>query len=473
MTTAHERVAREDLLTFVSACFAGTGQREFYSDSRGQGISIGFLHEYVLGNYRSLYARVLACGINDYNQAEIIFRLLGSGRRVAPEHRAEEGALLYRAIERLQPQRAMRLLARLAEGRVNNRRTRAIVRRYLDNARDRELWAIKYRRRFRVAAAHAHLPFDGELGSLFVKGWREKAYTTPLFESFRRAHFAESAIYELPYSIAEGLARKHAVPRDVFLRKIEPRMTNLERLRLQDTTRDALGTAVGFDPRRLSPTRLATYVLSLPGAERAARRGELTAALEASAARAVRRTNARFGRVACVLDRSWSSSGSSEKRRRLLAVALATSFFVRAAAAEQRAFWTCPTPDELLVDAVGQTDLVTPLLEAMAWKPDLVIVVSDGFDNDPPGTAGEVLAIARGSGLCPFTLHVNPVFDDVSLGPKPLGPGVPTMGIRDAEDLPTAIAFGAFANGGATLAELDAALGARVAHFLGATEAAA
>ena len=84
MTTTHERVAREDLLTFVSACFACTGQREFYADSRGQGISIGFLHDYVLGNYRVLYARVLACGINDYNQAEIIFRLLASGRRVTP-----------------------------------------------------------------------------------------------------------------------------------------------------------------------------------------------------------------------------------------------------------------------------------------------------------------------------------------------------------------------------------------------------
>ncbi len=466
MSTAHERVAREDLLTFVSACFASTGQREFYSDSRGQGISIGFLHDYVLGNYRSLYARVLACGINDYNQAEIIFRLLASGRLVDPAHRAEEGALLYRGLERLPPQRAMRLLARLAEARVNNRRTRAIIRRYLGAIRDRELRAVKYRRRFRLAAAHAHLPFDGELRGLFVKGWREHAFRTPLFESFRRAHYAEAAIYDLPYSIAEGLARKHGVPRDVFLRKIEPRMTNLERLRLQDTTREALGAAVSFEAARLSPTRLATYVLSLPRAARETRRAELTAALDAATARAVQRSDARFGRVACVLDRSWSSSGSSEKRRRPLAVALATSWFVRAAASEARVFWTCPTADELLVEAFGQTDLVTPLLEAMAWQPELVVIVSDGFDNDPPGTVGEVLAVARELGLCPFTLHVNPVFDDVSLGPRPLGAAVPTMGIRDAEDLPTAIAFGRFASGGATLAELTAVLDTRVAHFL-------
>src|SRR5437868_14233678 len=97
MTTTHERVAREDLLTFVSACFACTGQREFYSDSRGQGVSIGFLHAYVLGNYRSLYARVLACGINDYNQPASIFRLLAPPRMGAHEHRAARAALLYHA----------------------------------------------------------------------------------------------------------------------------------------------------------------------------------------------------------------------------------------------------------------------------------------------------------------------------------------------------------------------------------------
>lgn len=221
-------------------------------------------------------------------------------------------------------------------------------------------------------------------------------------------------------------------------------MTNLERLRLQDATRAVLGTSVGFDPERLSPTRLATYVLSLPGTERQARRAELVAALEVSLARAVRRTNARFGRVACVLDRSWSSSGSSEKRRR----PLATSCFVRAAAAEHRAFWTYPTTDESLVDAVGQTDLVTPLLDAMAWEARSRDHRLRRLRQRSAGHAGEVLAIARANGLCPFTLHVNPVFDDVSLGPKPIGGAVPTMGIRDAEDLPTAIAFGEFANDG-------------------------
>ena len=72
----------------------------------------------------------------------------------------------------------------------------------------------------------------------------------------------------------------------------------------------------------------------------------------------------RLGRVAAVLDGSYSSSGSSEKRSRPLAVALAAHYLLRSAATEYRAFWTCPTSDPLMARAHGQTDLATPLLDA-------------------------------------------------------------------------------------------------------------
>ena len=62
------------------------------------------------------------------------------------------------------------------------------------------------------------------------------------------------------------------------------------------------------------------------------------------------------------------------------------------------------------------------------------------------------------------------MFDDASIGPKPLtlrAPElVPTFGIRDAEDIPTAIVFTAFAHGAADLVELERVLSVRVAAFL-------
>ncbi len=80
-------------------------------------------------------------------------------------------------------------------------------------------------------------------------------------------------------------------------------------------------------------TRLALYVLSLPYGERAARRGELTSALRSAARRAAGAHAGTWGRVAAVLDDSFSSSGSGEKRRRPLAVALGCHFLLEALAA--------------------------------------------------------------------------------------------------------------------------------------------
>src|SRR5215213_4805113 len=105
MSSASERVTREDLVTFLNACHACTGQREFYEAGAEQRLGIEFLHEYVLGNYRPLYER---------------------------------------ALERLPTQRAMHLFEELARRRVNNRRARAVVRDYLARARDPDFLAVKY-----------------------------------------------------------------------------------------------------------------------------------------------------------------------------------------------------------------------------------------------------------------------------------------------------------------------------------------
>ena len=128
LTARQRQVAREDLVIFINACFACTGQKEFYSDGDRQRVSIDFLHRYILGNYRLLYARTLAAGINDFNASQIIVNLLAKGKDIDPAHRVEEGALITAALRRLPPQRAWRVLSTLRERKINNRRSRAIVR---------------------------------------------------------------------------------------------------------------------------------------------------------------------------------------------------------------------------------------------------------------------------------------------------------------------------------------------------------
>jgi len=472
-----ERVAREDLVMFINACFSCTGQREFYGDARGQSVSIEFLHEYILGNYRRLYARTLAAGINHFNMAQIVTGLLATGRDAHPEHREEEGALIRAALRVLPPQRALRVLGALRSLRVNNRRARAVARDYLAGRPDVHFDAVKYRAKVRAAAVHAHLRLPGEVGPFLFRGWNQRVYETPLFEKFRAGHYAAASIYDLPFSIAEGLARKHGVPRDVFLSRIEGQMTSAEKMRLTEAAaREKRPVDLRFDLARAPLTKLALYLLSLPLGERTERRDEFHVALQRSAARAFSRAPAPLGKVAAVLDRSYSASGSSEKRRRPLAVALAASYLLRAAAREYRAFWSPRLDDErgehgeLFVQARGQSALGRPLAEALAWGADLVVVVSDGFENDPPAGAAEVARVFRAR-LDPqrrtSIVHMNPVFDEEDYAPRGLGAALPTVGLRDAEDLLTMLGFARFADGMARLDELEDYLAARVREMLG------
>lgn len=457
----HERVEREDLVTFVNACFAATGQREHH-EAPESAVSLGFLHAYILGNYRRLYARILGSGINHFSAAEIIVRLLAAGAPEDPGDRREEGELIRAALAKLPPQRALRLLARLRRLRVNNRRARAVARDYLAGRRAPAFDAVKYRKKVRAIAVHAHLRLSDERAQFLFRGWKQRRYATPLFEAFRAAHFSESAIYQLPFSIAEGFAERAGLDRDRFLRRARPSMTAVELARLESSASRA-GLAWDADLGRLELTKLSLRILALPLESRRAQAERLEAALDQAVKRILGRTPKRLDRVAAVLDRSYSASGSEEKRRRPLGVALAAHRLLGACAKRYSAHWTHPVERDLLLTARGATDLATPLLAALRTEPELVVIVSDGYENAPPLGAAEVARVFRAR-LDPehrtSIVHVNPALALGGHAPKGLGPAIPTVGVRGAEDLLTALGFARFADGSEPLRALERHLAA-------------
>jgi hypothetical protein len=64
-------------------------------------------------------------------------------------------------------------------------------------------------------------------------------------------------------------------------------------------------------------------------------------------------------------------------------------------------------------------------------------------------------------------VHLNPVYDADDFDVRRLAPGVPTAGVRDAEDLPTLVELARFAEGRVGLPKLRAHLSDRTARFLG------
>ncbi|GAA0913048.1 hypothetical protein GCM10009549_25840 [Streptomyces thermoalcalitolerans] len=160
------------------------------------------------------------------------------------------------------------------------------------------------------------------------------------------------------------------------------------------------------------------------------------------------------------------------KRRRPLAVALACHYLLEALAGHYTGLWTSGRDDALLAHPVGPTPLGERILDALETAPERLVIVSDGWDNAPPGLAGEVLRVwrtrldpARRTGV----VHLNPVYDAADFDVRRLSPGVPTAGIRNAEDLPALVEIAQFAEGRTGLTDLTAYLDARAARLAAAS----
>lgn len=466
-----DTLAASDLLLFVNAAITATGQREFRADAGTQRLSLDFLHSYLLGNYRDLYAATLALDINDHNAAMIVRRLLADPGETSRDERRLEGRLIAARLAVLAPQRVYDLFRSLRRSRVNNRLTRAVVRDWLTARPDLAFDAVKYRGAVKEALRHAHLEPPDELGPFLFTPRRQSRYRTPILDSWRRAHHERAAVYELPFTVAEGFAAKHGIDRATFLERATPTMTRLERLRLRESAVRA-GVDVAPDLAAMPLTRLASYVLSLSLDDRAARRAELTGALRAAASRVAGEHAGRWGRVAAVLDDSFSSIGSTHKRRRPLAVALAAHFLCEALATTYVPLWTSGRTDALLLHPFGPTPLGERVLDGLEHTPDRLLVVSDGWDNAPPGLAAEVLRVWR-ERLDPegrtAVVHLNPVYDADDFDVHRLCAGVPTVGVRNAEDLPALVEFAGLAAGTGELGRLRSYLDQRVARFVGRT----
>ncbi|MCL2668991.1 MAG: hypothetical protein FWF02_15020, partial [Micrococcales bacterium] len=180
-----------------------------------------------------------------------------------------------------------------------------------------------------------------------------------------------------------------------------------------------------------------------------------------------------------------------------LAVALAVHYLAQALATEHHGLWLNHTGDPLLVHPTGTTPLAARLLDALELvephtphrlalcppcpddrlpangRPgDRLIVVSDAWDNDPPGAAAQVLRAWRGR-IDPEhrteVVHLNPVYDPGTFLVRPLAPGVPSVGIRNGEDAATLVQIARFTTGTARFDDLTSYLDAQVAHMIGAT----
>lgn len=474
--TAHtervKHVEREDLRLFLNACLSATAQAEREHAADEQRLALQFLHAYMRVNYRELYARMAALPINDYNRQQIVYGLLRYPESYRPNPDPDlnplprENRLIFSGLLALPVHRVYKLFAQLAEQRVNNRRTRALIYHYLQQRNNLSFDLIKYRRLLRKILRHVHYPLSEEAYTfLFHKAWRQRVYTDPLLETFRQAHFSEQAIYQLPFTIAEGLAQRKQIPRERFLKQIAPRLSVHEAWRLQNTLGNPRDLKA-LQPEKMTLMDLVLYGLAQPAEGQAAACEGLERYFAHRRVTLAERQCFDQQHIVAVLDNSFSTVGSRERSRRPLATALVLHLYLQWLSTQLRlqyqGFWTHAVPSDFAQNPfclcpVGPTGLAHPLIAALQTRPDGVLFVSDGAENYPARGVEWVLRQLKIEAL-PWLLHLNPVWNPVDYQPRELAAGVVTLGVRDIETVPLLLHFGRFFRGGLDMPTLIAGL---------------
>lgn len=475
-------VERADLILYLSACQAATGQAQFYSSAAEQRHSILFIHRYMVENYRPFVPLMLLLSINDFNRQRILFELLRAGAPTAENSSTEtaratqksrENQLIRYGLRQLPVHRVYKLFAALAQAGVHNRRTRSSLQDYLTWRNNEHFDAVKYRRLMRQLGRHFHLKFAEETHRFLFSPLKRK-FKTELYELYRQAQYSSEAALQLPASIAEGFAAARGISRQKWLAQAP--LSAQERLRLQESARREK-VELKLDPTSLELTQYLLYILGLAPDLREAQRETLQQVIRHQLQKSLPSENRtsthplqtkRFQRPALLLDNSYSSWGARSTKQRPLAVALGVYYLFQALYPQLQVRWTAPVEDPLMQQPRGSTALADGLIDLFAAEADAILIVSDGCENEPPGGVTRVLQAAPT--LCkkmPWLLHLNPVLNPYDFQPQSLiqerllrasapdasVPKLLTLGIRKAEDLFELIAFADFVHSGDSAAD--------------------
>lgn len=404
---------------------------------------------------------------------------------VETERREAERQLCLGILAGLPPQRMLAMFdsMRQKDGsgairRVNNSRTRKLILRTLLGSRRLELWSVKYRRKLRRALTHAWgQSTAGIVRSIlakdpaartdkerrivdravtryardarramecvgFVLGVRERL-TLPLLRAFVAARSDIHAGKNLPVEVLEGIRGQYHgdIPSAEVLAMTSHNLTRGQRMAVQRKAR-AAGVEVAMDVRDYDPVRLYLYAFEM-GLSR-----EIAEALDARAETAARAFPIRCDTVGVLLDASYSMSGSDSQPLRPMATVLALRDVLQRVGRDHVTV-VCGGAratdsdddggqDQLgtarLIRPRGATSLAAGLLELLdrAPGPDVIFVVSDGYDNRPAGRFAEIVGLVRAARISTPIHQISPVFAAESAGARALDrQRVPVTAVAD------------------------------------------
>lgn len=457
------------LVEYLTLACTSTGQATFYNTKKDQDKALADIHGEMLRTNRRLYALSVVLPVNDKSRQLVLENLLSTGK-LAEDTKLEGGAIGY-VISDMQFNRVLNLLVTLREKKVNNARTRNLGE--LVWAQVDAFQAIKYAGKLRTILRHCHIkegsdPVKAELHQwLFGKIVKaEQVQHNPKLVSRIKAKTDYQEVFNLPYDIARDIAvNVHKKKVEDFDREFAGRDKNEEKgqeevvakgtatrketLRARKTTGD---TKVDF-------TRFGLYELLMHAHKNP---GDAVAVMPA-----VKRKAQEIAgmlrlppKVALVVDNSVSALGSAERQFQPLATIEAIShIFQNCEGSDVKVFYVGPTPENgELLKAEDASNLRRPLVKALMTRPDVVVILSDGYENVRAGSVSQILSSKAVKDLGVHVLHLNPVAAAESGKTRELAKNCLTMALPDPERLPMVALLGIAAANPAVLEPLFAAV---------------
>lgn len=423
----------EELSSFLNSTITSTLQTEYYSKPDEQGKIIFNAHKLMMDSNREIYALSLLLPINDIHKQLIIFNLLKSGKEIPKEQKFWENRIISLTLKYMPTNRAYKLFTILQKNKVNNIRTRWLAKEFLLNRDNLIYETVKYRKWLKNLIIHNHLKPEGSTKEIFSFLFDKKPEVEEeLLKVALKAKKDKEAVFKLPYSIAIGYKNLHKIPDEEFYEKIKGQMTKAEKLRLQETAKEA-GTEVEVSLASYEPIKLLKYF------RLATDKADLKV-FEKACQRLAERIPFAFGKVAIIIDNSPSMYGSFEKKFHPISVAEAITNVMAFLSKKAKIYLTSNGKESsikpFLTKLEGSSDLATALLNALKDEPEILIIISDGYENSPAGLAHQILQayLLKILGKT-MILHINPVYAPESKDIKTLHDKILTMGIRDTNQL--------------------------------------
>lgn len=421
-----ETKEEEDIVKFIKGALTGTGQKEYYNTRKEQRKALLEIHEPILNKYRKFYSFMLLSQINDLNKQIIIYHLLKHGKAV--EQKAIEDKIILYTLDNIKTSRAYKTLAQLAENKVNNNRTKNIVRKWLRSRKNYKYEFLKYKDKVKKIVVHNHLYEDNEIWD-FLFNKKKEGYKDDLLNNYFKAKTDKEVIYELPYSIAEGFASYHKIDRKEFLENIKGKMTDTEKLRMQTATKKE-GVKVEANWMKWELNKIYKYLYSL---DRIPSKASET--IENIAKKEADKIPYRFGKSVIIIDNSGSSYGSNEKKYHPISISMAMSKVIEQLSESYEVIYTNAKGNKAIPKVDGATDLASPLIEALKKEPDSVFLLTDGYENQVAGLVSQVVNAYHGIDGKAMIFQLSPVFAAESHSTRELSSDIPNMGIMSEKQL--------------------------------------